>query len=110
MIRRCESRDGRDWTETCTLYDAGRRHAVEVDPEGYPYPLEVVGCLSYVEPTDGGHRVGLVFQMQPRSGLAGHVMVLCMHAGRPVLRRVVRGWVRSAGHSRPQVVIPAPPS
>jgi hypothetical protein len=105
LVRRCVARGGADWTETCTIWDPGHRHAVEVDPSGYPYPLATVGCLSYVEPDGAGaHRVGAVFQMQAEPRLTGHVMMLAMHLGRPMLRRIVRGWEREA-RRRPATVV-----
>lgn len=114
MVRRCVARGGKDWTETCTLWDPGRRHAVEVDPAAYPFPLATVGCLSYVEPQgDGQHRIGALFQLQARAGLGGQVMMLVMHLGRPILRRIVRGWDRAARHRAGAMVFatrPDPPT
>jgi hypothetical protein len=97
MERRCVARGGRAWSERCTLWDDGRRHAVEVDTDGYPYPLALVGCLSYVDDSGGDHhRVGLLFQFQARPGLRGQLAVLALHLGRPVLVRIVRGWAAAA--------------
>lgn len=38
MVRRCDAKGGRSWTESCSIWEPGRRHAVEVDTSHYPYP------------------------------------------------------------------------
>jgi hypothetical protein len=107
MVRRCVARGGKDWTETCTIWEPGHRHAVEVDPAVYPLPLAIVGCLSYVEPDAAGRlRVGALFQLQAKPVLAGHVMLLVMHLGRPIVHRIVRGWDRTARARTASLVAP----
>jgi hypothetical protein len=103
LVRRCVAKGGRDWYETCSIYDEGHRQAVEVDTGNYPYPLSYVGALSYVEEGDAdGRRIGIVFQLRARRGLGGQAMVLAMHASRPLVHRIVRGWVAVAA-TRPAV-------
>jgi hypothetical protein len=100
LVRRCVAKGGRHWYETCTIADEGHRRAVEVDTSTYPYPLDQIGALSYVtddeEAGSTGRRVGIVFQLRARKGLAGQAMMLFMQASRPLAHRIVRGWVAEA--------------
>jgi hypothetical protein len=96
--RRCVARDGKSWTETCTVVDEGRRHVVAVDTADYPYPLQAVACLCFVEPTGAAtSRVGLIFQFRPNPGAAGRVAAPLLAAGRPVFARIVKGWEGATG-------------
>lgn len=97
LVRRCVATNGDSWTEQCTIWEPGRQHAVEVDTSAYPYPLSQVGCLCYVDSATS--RVGLVFQAQARSGLPGQAMMLALHLGRPLLVRIVRGWIQVASRT-----------
>ena len=73
-VRRCHNNAGKGWTETCTLWQPGRRYVMEVDTSDYPFPLEVVrGTFSVVD--DGpGSRVTLRFDYKFRYGIFGRIL------------------------------------
>ena len=49
LRRRCTNTTGQDWQETCTVWDEGRRFAVDVDTSDYPYPLRLMRGLWQVD-------------------------------------------------------------
>lgn len=77
MVRRCYDGRGRGWSETCTLWEAGRSYRMQVDTSTYPFPLrqlirEFEGTWS-VTPDGGGARVEMRFDAQPRLGPVGRL-------------------------------------
>lgn len=101
--RTCSDTRGRSWSETCTLWQPGRRYDVAVDTtaEDYPYPLQTLLGSWAVEPVDGqtpsASSVTMLFAIQPKPGLLGRLFVPLMHLSfGPVLRRIVRGWSHAA--------------
>ncbi len=96
--RSCTDTAGRSWSETCTLWEPGRRFDVDVDTSDYPYPLARMQGSWRVEPNGpDGSTVGMTFAFQPRPGLRGRFFVAVMHlAFPPILKRIVRGWIRAA--------------
>jgi hypothetical protein len=94
LARRCTDNRGRGWSESCTLWDEGRRFAVAVDTSDYPYPLRTMrGSWSVDRLGPARSRLGMTFLFQPRPGLRGRIFVWAMHAAFPVvLRRILRGW------------------
>ena len=98
LARRCYDAKGRAWTETCTLWEDGRRFAVAVDTSDYPYPLAVMRGSWAVEPIAADRsRFVMSFLFQPRAGVRGRAFVWVMHAVFPlVLRRILRGWRQAA--------------
>ena len=102
--RSCTDRSGRSWSETCTLWDPGRRFDVDVDTSDYPYPLARMQGSWRVVPTDPDvSTVGMTFAFQPTPGIRGRLFVAVMHlAFPPILKRIVRGWILAATTSAPQ--------
>jgi len=96
--RSCIDTAGRSWSETCTLWEPGRRFDVDVDTGDYPYPLARMQGSWRVEPNGPkGSTVGMTFAFQPAPGLRGRFFVALMHlAFPPILKRIVRGWIRAA--------------
>jgi hypothetical protein len=94
LARRCTNNKGQGWSESCTLWDEGRRFAVAVDTSDYPYPLQTMrGSWSVDQLAPARSRLGMTFLFQPRPGLRGRLFVWTMHAAFPfVLRRILRGW------------------
>lgn len=92
--RSCTDSAGRTWSETCTLWDEGRRFDVSVDIDDYPYPLQTVQGSWYVDPLDDTtSSVGMLFVIQPKPGLAGRLFTPVMHLlFPPILGRIARGW------------------
>ncbi len=97
--RACTDTIGRTWSETCTLWDPGRRFDVNVDISDYPYPLQLVQGSWQVEPAAAsGSTIGMTFAIQPEPGLIGRLFVPAMHLFfKPILRRITKGWQRAAG-------------
>ena len=96
--RSCTDTTGRSWSETCTLWEPGRRFDVDVDTSDYPYPLARMQGSWRVEPNGrDGATVGMTFAFQPSPGLRGRFFIAVMHlAFPPILKRIVRGWIRAA--------------
>jgi len=95
MQRRCYDTLGRGWNETCTLWDAGRQFAVDVDTSDYPYPLHTMRGRWQVEPDGDRSTVSMDFELVPRPGVLGGVFVATMLVVfKPVVRRILRGWER----------------
>jgi hypothetical protein len=96
--RSCTDTAGRSWSETCTLWEPGRRFDVDVDTSDYPYPLARMQGSWRVEPNGPeGSTVGMTFAFQPTPGMRGRFFVAVMHlAFPPILKRIVRGWIRAA--------------
>lgn len=96
--RSCTDTAGRTWSETCTLWEPGRRFDVDVDTSDYPYPLARMQGSWRVEPSlPEGSTVGMTFAFQPTPGIRGRLFVAVMHLGfPPILKRIVRGWIRAA--------------
>ena len=95
MQRRCHDSLGRGWNETCTLWDEGHEHGVEVDTSDYPYPLKVMRGRWGVEPDADGSLIIMHFEFVPRPGVVGAIFAALMLVGfRPVMGRIMRGWER----------------
>lgn len=97
LTRTCYDRLGRRWNETCTLWEDGRRFAIEVDTSDYPYPLAVMRGEWYVEPAEGGSVAGMRFEFLPEPGAKGRTFGVLMRLGfGMVVRRILSGWEREA--------------
>lgn len=97
LRRRCTSTSGRHWQETCTLWDEGRRYAVEVDTSAYPYPLTVMRGLWQVDPRSPGSTITMRFALQATPTIRGGLFVLFMRLMfGPALSRIFKGWEREA--------------
>lgn len=93
LRRRCTNRSGDGWEETCTLWDDGRRFAVEVDTTSYPYPLTMMVGLWQVDPQHGGTQVTMRFAYQARATAWGGLFAIALRTlFRPVLGRIFDGW------------------
>ena len=96
LQRTCTDTAGRSWSETCTLWDEGRRFDIDVDTSDYPYPLSIMQGRWHVEPHGGGSQMTMTFAFQPEPGLRGRVFAPLMHVlFPPILRRIFRGWERA---------------
>lgn len=83
--RRCVDARGRDWEETCVLWEQGRRYTVEVDVSTYPPDLRAVfrsfrGTWDVVPRPDGGSTIRIRFDGDVRGGRAGAALVKRMAA------------------------------
>ncbi|SCG61790.1 type II toxin-antitoxin system RatA family toxin [Micromonospora halophytica] len=93
LRRRCTDTSGNGWEETCTLWDDGRRYAVEVDTSDYPYPLATMRGLWQVDPDPAGSRVTMRFAYRADATLRGGLFAVVFRPlFRPVLARVFSGW------------------
>jgi len=101
LTRTCSNRAGEEWHETCTLWDPGRRFAIEVDTSRYPYPLQAMLGEWSVRPCAGGSEVSMRFAYRSTRGLRAGAFALVMQAAFPlVLRRILGGWRREARSTR----------
>lgn len=96
--RTCTDTLGRTWSETCTLWDPGRRFDIDIDISEYPYPLQMVqGSWSVTEATGDTSNVAMVFAFQPNRGIWGRTFIPTMHLIFPsILKRIAKGWERVA--------------
>ena len=93
LRRRCTNTTGNGWEETCSLWEEGRRFAVEVDTSDYPYPLRVMRGLWQVDPHPRGALVTMRFAYQADPTVYGGLFGLVFGSVSPVvLRRIFTGW------------------
>jgi hypothetical protein len=106
MRRVCADTSGREWSETCTLYDPGHRLDMAVDTSDYPLPFQAVEGSWWTESNaDGSNTVGMRFAIQPRAGMSGRLQLpLLQLASRPLMRRITNGWINAAAASSPTTV------
>lgn len=66
MLRQCTSNREQSWTETCTVWEEGRRFKFEVhtDAEDYPFPIKKLEGEWWVEPNGRGSVIGARFSYQ----------------------------------------------
>lgn len=93
-VRTCANRIGRQWSETCTLWEEGERFEFDVHTDDYPYPLAVMRGAWWVRAnSQDTSLIGMDFRYQPRPGIRGAVFAAVMQGAFPlVLRRILRGW------------------
>lgn len=90
MVRHCTDDRGHGWTETCTLWQEGRRYRMTVDVT--TYPLHYRALLHRLEqtweavPTAAGTRVTLRFDGAVKLGVIGRIAVAAMSRGGRVAR------------------------
>ncbi|MGF1661868.1 MAG: SRPBCC family protein [Kineosporiaceae bacterium] len=98
LRRRCTSSQGSSWEETCTLWEEGRRFAVEVDTSDYPFPIARMRGLWQVDADPEGSLVTLRLAARAEPTVRGGLTAILL---RPVLaralRRVLAGWRERAG-------------
>jgi hypothetical protein len=102
LRRRCTNSSGDSWQETCTLWEDGRRFAVEVDTTDYPYPLASMRGLWQVDRAQDGARVTMRFAYRARPTFAGGLFALAFRLAFPhILRRIIAGWRTRLEHPVP---------
>lgn len=103
--RRCVDGRGRDWEETCTLWEEGRRYVVEVDVSTYPADLRAMfrsfrGTWEVVPRPGGGSTIRLRFDGDVRGGRVGASVANRMAArARPDLEATLDSYVRAAAQA-----------
>lgn len=94
-VRECGDSAGR-WTETCTLWEEGRRFRfhVNTDAEDYPYPFRTLQAEWYVRPEGEGSRIGMRFWVTMPGGWFGDLMVavLMLPHFEPGIRELLDNW------------------
>ena len=73
-VRRCYNNSGKGWTETCTLWQPGRRYVMEVDTSDYPYPIRVMRGTFSVDDDGAGCLAKLRFDYEFKYGILGRVL------------------------------------
>lgn len=75
MVRACTDQRGGRWSETCTLWEQGRRYRMTVNVDTYPlYYRILIHELAQtwsLEPADQGTRVTLTFDASLKLGVIG---------------------------------------
>lgn len=95
LRRRCTNTSGNGWEETCTLWEEGRRYAVDVDTSDYPYPLAPMRGLWQVDPHPRGSTVTMRFAYQAHPTITGGIFALAFRPLFPLmLNRILSGWQR----------------
>lgn len=100
--RRCVDVRGRDWEESCVLWEEGRRYAVEVDVSTYPADLRAMfrslrGTWVVTPRPDGGSTVRIRFDGDVRGGTIGARIVERLAARtRRDLEATLDSYVRTA--------------
>ncbi len=83
LVRECSDTNGGSWSETCTLWDPGKRFAVNVETTApdYPYALQLMQGTWGVEASaiPASSKVTMAFAFRPLPGLRGRMMVIAMH-------------------------------
>ncbi len=93
LRRRCTSTGGQHWQETCTLWQEGRRFAVEVDTSSYPYPMRVMHGLWQVDPHLDGCTVTMRFVFQAKTTIRGGLFVIGLRLlFTRALAQIFDGW------------------
>lgn len=96
MVRVCTDRRGRRWSETCTLWDEGRRYRMTVDADTYPLSyrllLHAVSQTWSLSPTAEGTHVTLTFTAELKLGVIGTLL------GNVLARRAHVGDILAAYH------------
>lgn len=95
LRRRCTNTSGNEWEETCTLWEDGRRYAVDVDTSDYPYPLAQMRGLWQVDPHPLGSTVTMRFAYQAHPTITGGLVAMAFRPLFPlILNRILTGLQR----------------
>jgi ribosome-associated toxin RatA of RatAB toxin-antitoxin module len=82
MVRVCTDTHGSQWSETCTLWEPGRRYRMSVDVRSYPLRYRMLFSELHqtwdVEPSTRGSRVTLAFHGAVKLGVLGRLVVRAM--------------------------------
>ena len=97
MVRHCVDTKGREWEETCTLWEPDHRYRMTVDIDTYPASFRAIfkrleGAWSVAE-EDGGTRLTLRFDGETKLGPLGKVAVAAMGRG-SVFDSIFEGYER----------------
>lgn len=82
MVRHCVDTRGREWDETCTLWEPGQRYRMTVDIDTYPASFRAIfkrleGTWSIAQ-EQAGTRLTLRFDGETKLGPLGKVAVAAM--------------------------------
>jgi hypothetical protein len=91
-VRRCYNNAGKGWSETCTLWQPGRRYVIEVDTSDYPYPMALMRGTFSADDEGSGTRVRLQFDYRFKYGPLGRLAGI---AARPMFARTCRRLLKS---------------
>ena len=76
MLRRCHDNKGNSWTETCPVWEEGRKFQfiVNTDVPDYPFPLKRLQGTWFVEPRPEGTLIKATFEYEIKFGMVGKMM------------------------------------
>ena len=94
MRRRCYNIKGQGLSETCGLWEEGRRYSMEVDTSDYPYPLEKMQGTWGVEETSGGTIITMRYDYRFKYGVLGSLLdrLLARRSFAPVCEKILDNW------------------
>ena len=100
MIRHCVDTKGREWNESCTLWEPGQRYRMTVDVATYPPSFRMLfrslsGTWS-VAPVAGGTRLTIHFAGEVKLGPLGKAAVAAMGRDQ-VFASIFDGYERQLG-------------
>lgn len=102
MVRECTGINGASWRETCTLWEDGRRYAINIDTGTYPYPVQAMSAIFGVEPAPDGSRVTMQFTVAPTGDPASQQFVRMLKTSfRPTLDTILDAWQQKAEAANP---------
>lgn len=97
-IRECGDDSGR-WTEKASVWTEGEAYGfrVQTDAPDYPYPFKVLGGLWELEPSDGGTKVRMRFDVSMKGGLLGDALLAAALAPKfhSTLETLLDNWERA---------------
>lgn len=96
MVRRCVDTDGNEWTETCHYWEEHRGFGVRVDTATSPFHRRLFSSFEgewRVDPVDGGVRVSIRFDFEPRYGPLGRLIAWYFRLRAPgIVEPIFDGW------------------
>lgn len=92
FVRRCTDTAGNEWTETCTLWEPGRRFAVSVDVGGSDFHRRLFSRFEGawgIEESADGLEFRIEFDFEPRYGPLGVIISWYLRRRAPSLIEVI---------------------
>lgn len=103
VIRTCEDRTGKQWSEECVEFNAGRGFVVRFLSEApdFPFPAKTMRGGWEVIPTDGGSQVMVWWELVPKQRLLAPIILplLAFQADRDFPKIIQRMATDALGHT-----------
>lgn len=107
MIRRCTDNQGRSWTESCNLWEEGRRFRMDVDTATYPLQLRLLFSRFQgewaVQPAGQDSEIIVSFEGTLRWGPLGRILQRSLETrGQRLAEEVLDGYEKALASPAPQ--------